>query len=247
MDYLPRETKGYVPAFIGCAYAMTYHKEHNIYPVKPRMKFFELDTLMVSERVKFDVIEHYLQITTEDLEFYNPSYVQGVIPKGDTERSLFLPRMKIGIFEQNRDSIYAKSERKSSLPQPSSYNRELTYYTVKSGDYLGKIAQKHKCSVDELRRWNYLKSDDLRVGKKLRVYKKVPKGSSSSSSSTAKTQPKEVPKSSGSYYYYTIKKGDTLWDVAQRYKGVSMDDLKRANSHLNFKNLKTGTKIKIPK
>lgn len=245
MQYLPRETQGYVPAFLGCTYAMTYHKEHNIYPVKPRLKFFELDTVQVSQRVRFDVLEQFLQVTTEDLEYYNPSYIQGVIPDREYTCTLFLPRMKVGLFDQNRDSIYAKSKRGSSLPEKTSSGRELTYHVVKSGEYLGLIAQKYKCSVSDLKKWNYLKSNNLRTGKKLRVYKKVPKGSGSSSVAQ-KTSPKEVSRS-GTYDYYTIRKGDTLWDVAQRYKGVSVDDLKGANSHLNFKNLKTGTKIKIPK
>lgn len=248
VDYLPRETQSYVPAMLGCAYAMIYHKEHNIYPVEPRAKFFELDTIKVTERVRFDVLEHYLQISEDDLEFFNPQYILGVIPETDTSMVLSLPRLSVGVFEANRDTIYAKSKRKSSLPQKTTNGRELTYHTVKSGEYLGSIAQKYKCSVADLKRWNYLKSDNLRTGKKLKVYKKVPKSSSSSSHSSSGSGSKSSSSSkSGEYYYYTIKKGDTLWDVAQRYKGVSVEDLKRANSHLNFKNLKTGTKIKIPK
>jgi membrane-bound lytic murein transglycosylase D len=249
-EFLPKETQNYVPAFLGCAYAMTYHKEHNIFPVQPRAKFFEIDTIHVCERVNFKVLETYLKITTEDLTFFNPSYLQGVIPNRDEDRVLMLPRMKIGIFIQNEDSIYEKSKRKSSLPSTTPVNRVLTYHTVKSGDYLGKIAEKYHCSVTDLKKWNYLRSDKLRTGKKLRVYKKTPKGSSSGSSHTSSTKKpveKEVPKTPGSYYYYTIKKGDTLWHIAQRYNGVTTEDLKRSNSSLNFNNLKTGTKIKIPK
>ncbi|MBL4704144.1 MAG: LysM peptidoglycan-binding domain-containing protein [Flavobacteriales bacterium] len=249
-EFLPKETQNYVPAFLGCAYAMTYHKEHNIYPVEPRAKFFELDSIHVNQRVRFDILENYLQITTKDLSFFNPSYIQGVIPNSKQDRVLLLPRMKIGVFEQNKDSIYAKSKRKSSLPSKTPVNRVLTYHTVKSGDYLGKIAEKYHCSVSDIKKWNYLRSDKLKTGKKLKIYKRVSKSSSKtshSSSSSSKPKEKEVPRSPGDYYYYTIKKGDTLWDVAQRYKGVSMEDLKRSNSHLNFNNLKTGTKIKIPK
>ncbi len=248
IEYLPRETQGYVPAFLGCTYAMVYHREHNIYPVRPKMSFYELDTVQVSKRVRFDVLQQYLQIDLKDIEYFNPSYILGVVPEGEANRVLFLPRMSVGVFEQNRDSIYAKSARKSSLPVKADYDRELTYHTVKSGEYLGMIAQKYKCSVADIKRWNYLRSDKLRTGKKLKIYKKVPKSSNQKgSSSIAKKKPVDVPDSPGSYYYYTIKKGDTLWDVAQRYKGVSVDDLKTANSHLNFNNLKTGTKIKIPK
>ena len=241
-SYLPRETQSYVPSFLGCAYAMSYYKEHNIIPVEPKMKFFELDTLYVNARINIDVLGQYVQISAEDLNFYNPSYTKGIIPKTAESRVLVLPRMSIGIFEKNKDSIYANSKRLSSYNN-NNKDRELTFHVVKDGEYLGLIAKKHQCSVSDLKKWNYLKTDRLRTGQKLRVYEIA--GNNKAKGTTTKNI--TTNGSDKEYSYYTIKKGDTLWEIAQRYEGVSMEDLKDANSQWNFHNLKTGTKIKIPR
>ena len=246
IKFLPKETQNYVPAFLGCAYAMTYYREHNIYPVQPRRRFHQLDTVWVNQRMNFSVLEEYVNVSIEELEFLNPSYPKALIPDTEEERVLLLPAMDIGIFEKNKDSIYAKSKRKSSLPGKSDSHRVLKYHIVKSGENLGLIANEHNCSVTDLKRWNYLKTDFLRTGKKLRIYAPKQKDKEETKlSANAVSKEKEERKDGA--FYYTIKKGDTLWHVAQRYEGVTMDDLKSENSHLNFKNLKTGTKIKIPK
>ena len=150
--------------------------------------------------------------------------------------------MSIGIFEKNKDSIYANSKRQSSYNN-NNKDRELTFHVVKDGEYLGLIAKKHQCSVSDLKKWNYLKTDRLRTGQKLRVYEIA--GNNKAKGTTTKNI--TTNGSDKEYSYYTIKKGDTLWEIAQRYEGVSMEDLKDANSQWNFHNLKTGTKIKIPR
>lgn len=246
IKFLPKETQNYVPAFLGCAYAMTYYREHNIYPVQSRRRFHELDTVWIDQRIKFSVLEEYINVSIEELEFLNPSYPKALIPDTEEDRVLLLPVMAIGIFEGNKDSIYAKSKRRSSLPGKSDSPSVLTYHIVKSGENLGLIANEHGCSVGDLKRWNYLKTDLLRTGKKLRIYAPKQKEKKGTKLSVT-TIPKEKERREEGVFYYTIKKGDTLWHVAQRYEGVTMDDLKSENSHLNFKNLKTGTKIKIPK
>ncbi|MBT6515042.1 MAG: LysM peptidoglycan-binding domain-containing protein [Crocinitomicaceae bacterium] len=241
-SYLPKETQSYVPSFLGCAYAMSYYQEHNITPVEPKMKFFELDTLYVNARINIDVLGQYIQISAEDLSFYNPSYTKGIIPKTAESRVLVLPRMSIGVFEKNKDSIYANSKRQSPYNN-NNKDRRLTFHVVKSGEYLGVIAKKHQCSISDLKKWNYLKTDRLRTGQKLRVYEIIGKNKATGT----KTKKTTTNGSDKEYSYYTIKKGDTLWEIAQRYEGVSMEDLKDANSQWNFHNLKTGTKIKIPR
>ena len=184
IQYLPRETQNYVPALLGCAYAMKYHREHNIYPIEPSRRNFEIDTVWINQRVKFNVVEKYLKVSIKELEYLNPAYPKLLVPDTEEDRPLVMPIVYIGLFESNKDSIYAKSKRSSSFPTDSSPKR---------------------------------------------------------------TKGEEKNNEREGFIYYTIRKGDTLWDVAQRYDGVTMDDLKSENSHLNFKKLKTGTKIRIPK
>ena len=163
---------------------MKHHREHNIYPIEPSRRNFEVDTVWINQRVKFSVVEKYLKVSIKELEYLNPAYPKLLVPDTQEDRPLVMPIVYIGLFESNKDSIYAKSKRSSSLPTDSSPKR---------------------------------------------------------------TKGEEKNNEREGFIYYTIRKGDTLWDVAQRYDGVTMDDLKSENSHLNFKKLKTGTKIRIPK
>ncbi len=110
---------------------------------------------------------------------------------------------------------------------------------------MGSIAKKYKCTEQEIKAWNLLSSNYLKSGKKLLIYieDSAKQGATSSTNKNDDTQ--EV--FSGEYIYYTIRKGDTMWDIAQKYNGVSVDDIKRHNSSLNSNNLKTGTQIRIVK
>ena len=116
-------------------------------------------------------------------------------------------------------------------------------YRVKSGDYLGKIAEKYGVRVSSIKRWNRLKSSRLKIGQRLYIYPKrvpaIPK--KSVKNKTTKSTPK------GDYNIYVVKKGDSLWTIAQKFKNVSMDDIKKWNNIWSVKNLKPGTKLKIYK
>ena len=108
---------------------------------------------------------------------------------------------------------------------------------------MGSIAKKYKCTEQEIKAWNLLSSDNLKSGKKLLIYIEETAKKDATSSKNKNDDAQEV--FSGEYIYYTIRKGDTMWDIAQKYNGVSVDDIKRHNSSLNSNNLKAGTKIKI--
>ena len=113
-------------------------------------------------------------------------------------------------------------------------------YTVKSGDVLGVIAEKHSVSVRQLRSWNNLRGNMIKPGQKLVIYSDKYEAKSSSSNKVVKQESTD-----NGYIYHTIRRGDTLWDIAKLYPGVSADDIKRLNPGLSSKNLKLGQKIKI--
>ncbi|MFH0895013.1 MAG: LysM peptidoglycan-binding domain-containing protein [Bacteroidota bacterium] len=105
-SFLPRETQGYVPAFIAVSYLMTYPSEHNIYPSKPRITYHELDTLMITRELTFEQISEMLNVPQEDIKFLNPIYKKGVIPCTGAPNRLVLPVKLIGAFIKCGDSIY---------------------------------------------------------------------------------------------------------------------------------------------
>ena len=312
--YLPRETRGYVPAFIAVMYIMNYAAEHNIYPIKPDIFYAEIDTVMVNEVLSFDQISEMLKVPMDELKFLNPAYKTGIIPTTadkkyvlrlqheyiasfiDNEKALYAYKTKNGIEKdklvaeikkaQERNihivrngenlgliaqkyrcsvrslkswnnlrgnTIYigqklvvyapgytgkkvAASSKKGKNPTDIS-GRNKNYHTVKNGENLGLIAQKYKCNVSDLKKWNKLKGNTIRPNQKLLVYEPEKE--------IAKQEISYDNNLPGKYVYYTVKKGDTLWDIAKLYEGVSVNQIRKLNNIQNSKKLKPGQKLKV--
>ena len=253
-NYLPRETRGYVPAFLAVNYIMAYASEHNIYPKTPDLACFKVDTLAVSDHVSFDQLSTFLDIPVEYLEYLNPTYKLNFIPNSDEANTLCLPVEKVGDFLTNEKKIYAlktEKDRKDSLafvqnkPITSAKRGNAIVYTVRSGDVLGKIAQRYHCRVSQIKDWNNLYSDRLNIGQKLYIYAKPSYAVQNKKKAQVDAQKKSKPKSDGKYYYHTVRSGDNLWDIANKYDGVSIEQIKSLNQSIDVKRLKLGTKLRI--
>lgn len=246
---LPRETAGYVPAFYATLYIFEYANEHKIKAKKSAINYFETDTVQIKRQLTFEQIYETLNVDIEVLQFLNPQYKLDIIPyiKGKNY-TLTLPRKDIGNFVSNEHLIYAYAEaeeakREKPLPQYVEMNDRISY-KVKSGDYLGKIANKYGVSVSSLKRWNNLRSNNLKIGQRLSVYpRKI--SSPTSVKKTSNTTKKEVPK--GPFVLYKVKSGDSLWLIAQKYPNVSVQNIKDWNNIWSVKSLKPGTELKIYK
>ena len=244
--YLPRETAGYVPLFLATMYVFEFAEEHGFKPRQFERPFFVSDTIHVKELVTFDQISEKLSMLVEELEFYNPQYKLNIIPKIEGRTfPLRLPINKMGIFVTNEADIYAlakaeNAQREKPLPQLFAIDSKIRY-RVRSGDYLGKIANKYGVTVSQIKRWNGLRSSNLRIGQRLTIFpKKIPKGNSGASSKGASSTPK------GKGTTYTVRSGDSLWSIAQKYPGVSVDQLKKWNN-IKGNQLKPGMKLVVSK
>lgn len=245
--YLPKETQGYVPAFIAVNYMMNYASDYNISPMNPLANYSEIDTLWVSQRVDLRVVSKFIDIPFEFLTYLNPTYYHGIIPNKTENLCLYIPSKKIGQFLTNQNSVYSLSEeikKTYDLSAATAYKGEgkRINYRVKSGDYLGKIANKYGCKVSQIKKWNNLRGTNLKTGQLLVIYT-----SKKTKPQTKKKANIKVPKlkEGERYEYYTIKSGDTLWDIAAKYPGVSIEDILNHNLGLNSNNLKLGRQIKI--
>ena len=240
--YLPRETQGYVPAFYATMYIFEYAKEHQLHPSSFSTTYFETDTVRVKRQLTFDQINKVLDTDNTLLWKLNPHYKLGIIPhiKG-RHYALRLPHDLIGVFVSNEDSIYAYAKaddaaREKPLPKYFELNNRIRY-KVKNGDYLGIIADRHGVSVSKLKQWNGLKSSNISIGQRLTIYpRRFPPA-------TKKLTKKTFPK--GDYTVYIVKKGDSLWSIAQKYPKISTQQIKDWNNIWNSKQLKPGTKLKI--
>ncbi len=245
---LPRETAGYVPAFLATMYLFEYADEHGLKREKVERPYFETDTVHIKSLITFDQIAELVDISVEELTVLNPSYKLNVVPfvKGKNYY-LRLPKDVMGKFVANEAAIYAHVEKElksKESPLPAlvkAAEKNRIRYRVRSGDFLGKIAERYGVGVSQIKNWNGLRSNNLRIGQRLTIF---PRGSGVGAS------PKKTPKNKSSEVtvsgskVHTVKSGDSLWIISRKYPGVSVENLREWNG-ISGKNLKPGTKLKL--
>lgn len=179
-DYLPRETRGYVPKFIAAAYAYTYHQAHNIEPTAIP-DCVATDTVMIRRVLHLGQVASTLNIPIETLRDLNPQYKLDIIPATKKAYSLRLPTSYTSEFVASEKEIYAKdSLYLKEYLNPANLEKKRAegvgyIYTVRSGDNLGLIAKRNRTSVQNIMKWNKLKSTVIRPGQKLRIEKPKPR------------------------------------------------------------------------
>jgi membrane-bound lytic murein transglycosylase D len=178
----------------------------------------------------------------EELEVLNPSYKLNIIPFVDNKNyALRLPLDAIGRFVANEKEIYAFVENEikveeKALPQFVETQNQIKY-KVKSGDFLGKIAERHGVGVSQIKSWNNLRSNHIKVGQRLIIHSKNPISVVSTSQNTAtKSTLSETTK------VHTVKAGDSLWTISKKYSGISIENLRKWNG-ISGNNIKLGTKL----
>ncbi len=240
--HLPRETAGYLPAFLATMYIFEYSKEHGFKSEGPRIPYIATDTIHVKKQISLEQIATVTSMDLAELEFLNPSYKLGIIPfVKDEVYTLRLPVDVIGKFVQNEEAIYAYAQAefdKREKPLQEVVNEESKIrYRVRSGDFLGKIANRYGVKVSDIKRWNGLRNNNLRIGQRLTIHprKSLPK--------------KEVEKEKNvskdlNVNTYIVKNGDSLWSISQKFPGVTVDKIKKWND-ISGNKLKVGMTLKI--
>lgn len=280
--YLPRETRGYVPAFVAASYVMNYYKEHNLIPRMPDISL-QTDTLMIRDYLHLNQLEKTLGIEKEQLRSLNPMYRRDVIPaKPDKPYPVVLPNEKINpfidldttVFAYEREKYFPDNKLGNPVGLQANYftpadveGKAKILYTVKSGDNVGFISSWFNVRLSDLRYWNNLHRDLIRVGQKLSIYvapenkekyeklnsmtftqkqasigRSVRNNAVASSANPNTTKPAMLD---SSFEYYTVRKGDTIWEIAKRYPGISPDEILRLNNLSARSKISIGQKLKI--
>ncbi len=235
--YLPAETRGYVPAFIAAAYVMEHAGHHNLYPLHPGILYNGIDTVAVKQPVSFEQLSEVLSLPVEDLKFLNPAYKLGIIPANQNHTYyLRLPREYIGDFINNEYQIYNYTPKqgpdRQKIIEQVNRAQEQVIHIVKSGETLGAIARKYNCSVADIKRWNTLKSVNLRRKQRLIIYPGFSSSENSTPAVSASPAPQNEPNASNNSVIHTVKSGDNLGKIGQKY-GVSIKDLMAWNDLKN--------------
>jgi membrane-bound lytic murein transglycosylase D len=187
--YLPKETQGYVPAFLATMYIYEYHKEHGIVPRRADVKHFETDTIQIKQQLSFKQISDLLDISEAQLQLFNPSYKLKVVPYyKDKAHYLRLPIDKIAVFTANEDKIYAyvqhelsKREKPftkiqtaiadSDIESEMSFKnvQKTKFHKVRRGESLSEIASRYDVSMSQIKKWNHLRGNSVSRGRSLKI------------------------------------------------------------------------------
>jgi membrane-bound lytic murein transglycosylase D len=185
---LPKETQGYVPAFLATMYIFEYHKEHGIVPNKAIANHFATDTIHIKNHITFKQLSDLLDIPVNEIQFFNPSFKRKEIPAiSGQQQYIRLPKDKVAMFTSNEEKIYAYVKHEADLrerpfeqinrPKDTSaiaalkqdFITKTRYHKVRRGDNLTAIAAQYDVTVTDIKRWNRLKSDRAPVGRRLKI------------------------------------------------------------------------------
>jgi membrane-bound lytic murein transglycosylase D len=263
---LPQETQGYVPAFLATMYIYEYHKEHGIKPERAPIKHFATDTVMIRRQMSFKQISDLIDIPVAQLQILNPSYKLNVVPSyRDQSHYLRLPQDKMAVFTSNESKIYAYVDREANLrekpfqivrpivPQDSvnTFQRlaqaKVRYYRVKRGDNLSTIAKKYDVAVEDLKKWNNIRGNEVVYGKNLKI-----NGTEAEQKSTTvakvEVDKKGIQKDSvaaTTASFYVVQKGDNLSNIAKKFN-ITVADIQEWNK-LAKNNVQLGSSLQVVK
>ncbi|MCQ2282874.1 MAG: transglycosylase SLT domain-containing protein [Bacteroidales bacterium] len=190
--YLPKETRGYIPAFIAATYIMNFYPEHGLHPKRVALPL-RTDTIMVERNMLFCYLSKYVGVEMDELRTLNPQYRADLIPGEGGSYPLTLPTDKMDVLIAWADSIFLHSEDSlarrlttvtsqggsttvderdiptKNSPKANKPTSATAYHKVRRGETLTSIAGKHGTTVQKLKKLNGLRSDVIREGQRLKV------------------------------------------------------------------------------
>ena len=266
--YLPEETRAYVPAFYATYYIFEFADMHQLKPTAPKLTFFEVDTVHITNPLHFEIIKKNISINDDLLRTLNPQYKKDYIPSSAKNNYfLTLPINLVSEFVDKENQIY-NSNKNNIKGKNNSNSIKITTsnsYKVEDGDNLRNIAEKFNITIDLLKKWNGLQTDFLIVGQRLVITNKkenslevnkspsIHNDNSITNPFSPKVSPNFSTKSTSDlqsvknkkYHIYIVKEGDTLFNISRKFSGVTIDQIRNWNNLSEVRYLKPGTKLKI--
>jgi membrane-bound lytic murein transglycosylase D len=251
-NYLPKETRGYIPQFQAMMYVLKHAEDHNLLLEEPTYSI-AYEKIRFNQELDLEQLAALTEVCIEDLEFLNPSIQNRLVPSSHQHIALRVPKSKASMIAENKESfagaVKLTEERSMVLravnnkitpqkltSQQTVPNGKRIAYNVKSGDVLGKIAQTYGTTVANIQNWNNLSSNIIKVGQTLYIY-----GDNASLANNladvSNTDPSDLR-------YYTVQPGDSLWLISKKLNGITVDQLKKLNN-LNTNQIKPGQKLII--
>jgi membrane-bound lytic murein transglycosylase D len=270
---LPRETRGYIPQYVAAFYLMNCYKDHNLKPLPLNIPV-ATDSIMVNKDIHLAQISEVMNIPLGELKMLNPQYRTGLVPGGSKPQALTLPISHLGDFidlsdtiRKYKSDIYLNKSYLSVNPSRSTFlppdikGKTKVYYTVKDGDNLGFISEWYRVGLSDLRYWNDIYGNTIRVGQRLSVFVDPAKADYYSAinsltfeekqkltgQAVTVNQPVETNEtgSDSEYVLYRVQNGDTIWDIVKKFDNVSTSGLLSLNNISDPGKIKVGQILKI--
>lgn len=244
--HLYRETRSYLPQFVAILYVFNYAEEHNF--LTDNMEYaMEYDTVRTHSYVHLETLAHQLSLCKEDIEKLNPQLKRGAIPEITSGYAFKIPKDAKELLESNRTTILDSAsktgkkhlERLAKNSAGSTYNRDKIVYRVRSGDVLGTIAERYKVRITDIKRWNNLRGNTIRIGQRLNIWLKP-----GANQAVARKATSPIIQRINGTKTYVVQPGDTLWDISRKFQGLSIEKLKKMN-HLQTNKIKPGQQLII--
>lgn len=187
--FLPMKYQYAVPSFIAEMYMHSYYESHSILP--DNIENPKLESVDIDQWVTIYQLSKALELDYDKLKDYNAIYKKQVIPNTDKVYRLQIPFASVARFYELGDSIYTYQshavedgkvepkivkdtpvvEEPAVVAPPTQSGPRLMYYTVRKGDYLGRIADLYDVRISDVRKWNKIKGDQINVNQRLKIYK----------------------------------------------------------------------------
>ena len=242
-DELPRETRGYVPAFIAATYIMNYYQDHGICPGQSQ-SILITDTVHVTDMMHFEQISEILSVPVEEIRALNPQYKIDIVPGNVSTQVLRLPVKAALAFACNKDSIctyrandFLVNNRRTVDIGGGSYNGKTRISTVthrvQRGETLAGIAGRYRVTSSDIRKWNNLKGGSVKKGQRLRIHREVPVygNSSANSGSSSKSDNNNNIEATQNNIEEPSRNGKTLAEIVMESPNYS--DKNRIDDNTN--------------
>ena len=288
---LPKETRSYVPQYIGMLYMINHADSHDIYAENIEQAIPH-DTIHVNSFLDLDKFASLSNMSLESIQKLNPHILTHILPGHTRNFSLRLPKNEMVFFKANRGSIMDSATKMPSFiiehqmtevqvasvapstqndtnktivlnnpvleSKPKAEEEEVVeddmedvvirkkpkkkYYIVRRSDNLSDIADKFKVDVFDIKVWNHLRKSTIVPGQKLLILKESAVTSTVKYADSRRKDKEAVRK--GRIRFHKVESGDTLWNISQRYGGVSVDKLKKLNG-IKGNVVRPGTKLRV--
>lgn len=281
-NYLPQQTREYVPQYVGILYMMHHAADHGIRPelIENPMPF---DTVHLNGYTNLETFAALSLVPYETLQKLNPHILTNAMPAHTRDFPLRVPSDSYAYIASNRRAIldsagrnpldmgirYAsnrvvgdstKERQFADVTVEEEPEEEITavqrktrtvYHNVRRGETLGRIADRHNVSLASLKAWNRLgRKGAVKAGQKLVIYKETAVASSARLAKNSRedddraTRNEVTQRLKAKAKYHTVRRGDTLWSIVQRYQGLTVNELKRMNK-IRGNSVRPGMKIRI--